>query len=164
MAAVRVFRYIAELDAFVVTDQFERLSDYLGLTEWNRVVWIGRLFTLDNDYGEHWFDNWDAREGAIERAQELGIEPHRLMFIDPDWFAKGDDGPCNTPEMRKRFWTDVLKSLELSYDLLFDKAREMNATTKKVAPEEYIADLERRIRRIEKALQKRTRQSRSEAP
>jgi hypothetical protein len=60
MPTVRVFTYIDQLDAFVVTDQYRDLADRLGLTEWNPVVSIGRLFTLDNDYGEHWFDNWSV--------------------------------------------------------------------------------------------------------
>jgi hypothetical protein len=49
------------------------------------------------------------------------------MVIDPDRFKNSDDGPCHTPELRKRFWTDVLKSLELSYDLLFAQARAEDA-------------------------------------
>jgi hypothetical protein len=31
----------------VVTDQYRDLTNRLELTEWNPVVWIGRLFTLD---------------------------------------------------------------------------------------------------------------------
>ena len=42
--------------SFVGTDEYRHLADRLGLTEWNPVVWIGRLFALDNDYAEHWFD------------------------------------------------------------------------------------------------------------
>jgi len=155
MAGVRVFRYIPQLNAFLIDDGYRRLADYLGLTEWNPVVWIGRLFSLDNDYGEHWFDNWDEREAVETRAQELGIDPYDLMFVDPERFARGDDGPCNPPELRKQFWTDVLKSLELSYDLLFEKARDLNSKTEEVAPDEYIKDLERRIRRIQTSLLRR---------
>src|ERR1700686_3033090 len=32
--AVRVFEYIPELDAFLITKEFERLARYLGLREW----------------------------------------------------------------------------------------------------------------------------------
>jgi hypothetical protein len=53
MPSVRVFKYIEQLDAFVVTEEYRQLADQLGLTEWHPVVWIGRLFILDNDYGEH---------------------------------------------------------------------------------------------------------------
>jgi len=112
MPPVRIFEYLPQLDAFRVTPGCQRLADYLGLTEWHAAVWIGRLFMLDNDVGEHWFDNWDEREAVAEKAHKLGIDPYSLMVVRPEWFADGRDGPCNTPELRKRFWTDVLKSLE----------------------------------------------------
>jgi hypothetical protein len=47
-----------------------------------------------------------------------------------------------------RFWTDVLKSLELSYDLLFEEARRFNAGRLEYLPDDYIEDLEERIKRI----------------
>ena len=68
---IRVFRYLEDLDAFVVTDEYREIADSLGLTEWHPAVWIGRLFCMDNDFGEHWFDNWELRE-------QLGLsEDHR---------------------------------------------------------------------------------------
>jgi hypothetical protein len=158
MPTVRIFEYIPELDAFRITGQYHQLADYLGLTEWHAAVWIGRLFTLDNDYGEHWFDGWPGLEAIEGRARELGIDPYDLKLVDPEHFVNGQDGPCHPPQLRKRFWTDVLKSLELSYELLLDMAREMNAPLKEVYPEEYIEDLERRIRRIRAALDRRIRQ------
>jgi hypothetical protein len=148
MPTVRVFAYIAQLDAFVVTDQYRTLADRLGLTEWHPVVWIGRLFTLDNDYGEHWFDNWDEREALADAARQLGIASEELMIIVPDRLKNDTDGPCHTATFRKQFWTDVLQSLELSYDTLFDKARQYNASTKTIFPEAYIPDLEERIAAI----------------
>lgn len=63
------------------------------------------------------------------------------------------DGPCHPPELRKRFWTDVLKSLELSYETLFEEARLQNVKAKEVASEGYIKDLEERIRQIQATLQ-----------
>lgn len=149
---LRIFRYVDELDAFLVTEEYRRLADYLGLSEWHPVVWIGRLFMLDNDYGEHWFDNWEEREAVAARAVELGIDPYELMIISPEKLADGTDGPCHSSEFRKRFWTEVLKSLELSCDLLFEKAREMNARIKEVLPERHIEDLEERIRHIREAM------------
>jgi hypothetical protein len=71
MQTVRVFKYIDQLDAFVVTDEYRHLAEQLGLSEWNPVVWIGRLFTLDNDYGEHGFDNWDEREALEEDGPDV---------------------------------------------------------------------------------------------
>ncbi len=145
MPRVRVFKYIDQLDAFIVTDEYRRLADQLGLTEWNPVVWIGRLFTLDNDYGEHWFDNWDERTALASKAQQLGIVSEQLMIIVPDRFKNDDDGPCHPPAFRKQFWTDVLQSLELSYDTLFEQARQCNALAKEHLPDERIEDLEERI-------------------
>ncbi len=154
MSGIRVFRYVEPLDAFLVTDEYRSLAEQLGLAEWHPVVWIGRLFTLDNDYGEHWFDNWEEREAHATQAAELGIDSDELLIIVPERFANGDDGPCHPPELRKRFWTDVLKSLELSYDLLFEEARLVNAKAKEVAPSEYIDNLEERIRQIRTAPQR----------
>ena len=145
MPTVLVFQYIDQLDAFVVTDEYRRLANRLGLIEWNPVVWIGRLFTLDNDYGEHWFDNWDEREALEGEAQKLGIASDQLLIIVPDRFKNDVDGPCHPPALRKQFWTDVLKSLELSYDTLFEVARQNNAAIKEYLPDEYINDLEARI-------------------
>ncbi len=155
MAMVRVFRYVQELDAFVVTAEFTSLAERLGLSEWHPVVWVGRLFLLDNDYGEHWFDNWGEREALEARAKELGIDSYDLMVILPDHFFNGADGPCNPPEIRRAFWTDVLKSLELSYDLLFAKARLDNSRAKEQWPDNYLPDLEVRITHIENDLTKR---------
>jgi len=152
MTTISVFKYIEELDAFVVTDKFKELMDKLGLTEWHPAVWIGRLFTLDNDYGEHWFDNWDEREALETRANELGIDSSELMVIVPDRFIDKKDGPCHSPEIRKAFWTDVLKSLELSYGMVFEVARQNNSRAKEYLPEDYIEDLEARITEIESGL------------
>jgi repressor LexA len=142
---IRVFQYIDQLDAFIVTDEYRHLADQLGLTEWNPVVWIGRLFTLDNDYGEHWFDNWDERAALEGKARQLGIASEQLMIIVPDRFKNDADGPCHPPAFRKQFWTDVLKSLELSYDTLFEQARQCNDFVKEYLPDEFIEDLEERI-------------------
>ena len=154
MSTIRIFRFIEQLDAFLVTQEYERVATELGLTEWNPVVWIGRLFVMDNDYGEHWFDNWDQREALEEKAKELGINTdfEQLMIVVPTRFADGRDGPCHSPETRKRFWTDVLKSLELSFDLLFDVAREMNELKRKLDDKEsgFLADLEERITRLKR--------------
>ena len=142
---VKVFHYIEGLDAFIVTDEYNQIARTLGLHEWNPVVWIGRLFLLDNDYGEHWFDNWELREKIAPDAQQYGIEPDKLLIIDPKRFQDGRDGPVHSPEIRKQFWTDVLKSLELSYSLLCNEARENNARLKELCSEQWIPDLQERI-------------------
>ena len=148
MKSIKIFRYIESVDSFVVTDEYRVIAETLGLTEWHPAVWIGRLFILDNDYGEHWFDNWDLREAQKESAEANDLDPDELMIIDPQRFQNGKDGPCHTDDIRKRFWTDVLKSLELSYDLLFDKARQWNERIKEHDPEQAIEDLEAGIEKI----------------
>ena len=157
---VRIFNYIEQLNAFVVTDEYRTIAERLGLIEWNPVVWIGRLFTLDNDYGEHWFDNWEEREALDDEAQKLGLASEELLIINPKRFTNDDDGPCHPPTLRKRFWTDVLKSLELSYETLFEEARQENAKVRDILPDEFIADLEERIATIEASTNKK-RKSRS---
>jgi hypothetical protein len=141
---VRVFRYLEDVDAFVVTETYRDIADTLGLSEWTPVVWIGRLFTSDNDFGEHWFDNWKLRE-------EKGLSEDYLL-VDPERFKDGRDGPCHSAEFRKRFWTDVLKSLELSFDLICDEARRFNERNRELLEEvagypaeSFICDLQERI-------------------
>jgi hypothetical protein len=48
MQHIKMFRYRDDLDCFVVSDECRCIADQLWLTEWNSVVWIGRLFTLDS--------------------------------------------------------------------------------------------------------------------
>ena len=141
---VQVFKYLDQLDCFIIDSRFKSISDSLGLTEWNEVVWIGRFFSLDNDNGEHWFDNWDLRDTLEEKAKVLGFETEDLLIIDPEKFKNDFDGPCHTELERKRFWTDVLKSLQLSYETIFEEARKANSLRDK-EDEEFINDLENRI-------------------
>jgi hypothetical protein len=149
---MRVFDYLEAVDAFVVSDEYRGVAEELGLIEWNPVVWLGRLFMLDNDYGEHWFDNWDEREQAELRAKELGVvvDPEELMIVVPGRFQNGKDGPCHSEEIRKRFWTDVLKELDLSLELLFEEARHVKARELRLPADlaEPIADLEERIAQV----------------
>ena len=140
---MKPFRYLQELDAFVVTEEFEELATDLGLNEWHAAVWIGRLLAMDNDYGEHVFDNWDERETREGEAHKHGIDADRLMIVVPKRFQDGRDGPCNPPEMRRAFWTDVLRSLDLSEETIFAQARLHNER----ASDERIDNLEERIAR-----------------
>lgn len=145
---IKVFNYIEELDCFVVNEKFKEIVDYLGITEWNEVVWIGRYFSLDNDYGEHWFDNWDEREKLEEAAEAMGYKYEFLLVIEPNRFQDGKDGPCHTREERKRFWTDVLKSFHLSLDTIFVEARKFNDELKQRNDGDYLPDLEHRVTNI----------------
>ncbi len=145
MRQIQIFRYLDDLDCFVVSDEYQRIADRLGLTEWSAVVWLGRLFTLDNDYGEHWFDNWHLREPLETVAAQRGLDEELLLIIDPERFQDGKDAPCHTAAFRKRFWTEVLQGLELSLDLIADEARAFNEERLRWRPDEYIVDLELRI-------------------
>lgn len=113
---IKIFDCAPDRDILTVTRAYGAIAEALGLCEWNPVVWLGRLFLMDNDLGEHWFDNWELRE-----ARGAGFE--EALIVDPARFQDGRDGPCHSDEFRKRFWTDVLCSLELSLDVLFDQAR-----------------------------------------
>ncbi len=146
MKYYKVFDYIDALDCFVVNPHFEKLMDYFGITEWNEVVWIGRLFTLDNDYGEHWFDNWEEREQLKNAAEKLGYQHEFLMVINPDRFQNGKDGPCHSSEERKNFWTDVCKCLTLSLETIIAEARKNNERNKEHS--NFLPDLEDRIQKV----------------
>ncbi len=152
----QVFDYIGEIDAFVINKSFEEVARVLGTYEWHAAVWIGRYFTLDSDYGEHWFDNWDLRDEREAKAAALGIAYDDLMVIDPTRFKMkdfGGDGPCHSDEQIKRFWTDVLKSLKVSLALMIEEARKNKREWEAIGAgeadeKEYIADLEARITQI----------------
>lgn len=157
---IRVFDYLSELDAFLVTDDFKAIADELGLTEWHEAVWIGRYLTLDDDYGEHIFDNWELREARQSQAAAMGVEADYLMIVDPTRFQNGQadrrpDGPCHTDEERKRFWTDVLRSLHLSLDTIVAEARRANERRKQSGWDKPIRDLEERIVQVRERFERR---------
>ncbi|RZK04255.1 MAG: hypothetical protein EOO46_16995 [Flavobacterium sp.] len=149
---IKIFKYIVELDCFIVNPNYKVIADKLGLSEWNEVVWIGRYFMLDNDYGEHWFDNWELRDELKKKALSLNLvfDYENSLIIDPSRFENKIDGPCHSDVERKNFWTDVLKSLELSFETIFREARKFNFEREK-DEEEFIPNLEDLILEITKA-------------
>ena len=129
---VKVFRYINDIDAFVLTDDYIKICDFLEIEYWERYAWIGRLFTLDNDYGEHWMDNWELRDAVEDKSKKFGFDSSELLIIDPvrfifpktnHYLIKGDE-PCHSNKFRKLFWNDVMMSLEISLDLIIEEANE----------------------------------------
>lgn len=58
---------------------------------------------MDNDFGEHWFDNWEERDKVESKARTFGIEYDDLFVIDPSRFKDSRDGPCHTDMERKCF-------------------------------------------------------------
>ena len=147
MTTIKIFKYISQLDCFIVQPEYKIIADKLGLSEWNEVVWIGRFFSLDNDNGEHWFDNWDLRDKISSKAEALGIQYDDLLIIDPERFKNNLDGPCHSASERQQFWTDVLKSLELSLDVIVSEALKLNQE-REINDGDYISDLHIRIAEI----------------
>jgi len=148
---IKVFNYIKELDCFVVNAEFKSVCDFLGLRGWEQKAWIGRYFTLDNDYGEHWFDNWELRDKQESRSKELGIEYDEMLIIDPKRLRDGKDGPCHSDQEIKLFWTSVLTALTLNLDVIIAEARRHNKGLREAQlmdDEDYLKDLEDRILQI----------------
>jgi hypothetical protein len=72
-----------------------------------------------------------------------------IVFYDT---VNAPDDALFAIDFRKRFWTDVLRSLELSYDLLAEEARACNQERLRYLPQQYIPDLEDRITALEREL------------
>ena len=142
----QIFDYIDFADCFVVNKEFERVNWLIGLNEWHAVVWLGRAFISNNDFGEHWFDNWDERDKLFEKHKnqflEIGIEDEgELMILLADRMAPQKlttDGPCHSPEVLKKIWTDVLKSLKISKETLIALSMQENKLTRE-AVEDAVA-------------------------
>lgn len=110
---------------------------------------------MDNDFGEHWFDNWEEKDTVWQdkTAEQLGYEYDKLMVINPDRFKDGRDGPCHSAALRRKFWTDVLTSLQISLSLMIEEARLFQSQKEELGKEtfeseEYIEDLEDRIKAL----------------
>jgi catechol 2,3-dioxygenase-like lactoylglutathione lyase family enzyme len=143
---MRIFRYLPEVDAFQLTPDYTALVEALHIGDWEAFAWLGRLFSLDNDVGEHWFDNWDLREQRAESAARHGLDTNTLLVVNPRRMADGRDGPCNTDEFRGRFWREVLMSLDLSEALIIAKARDFHSRlSDPSAVDEVLAELEERV-------------------
>ena len=100
-----------------------------------------------NDYGEHWFDHWEDRDELEEAALKLGIESYDLMIVKAETLSTEWDGSCHSREIRKMFWTQVLKSLKLDMQFLIALACEENQKVVE-RPDCYLPDLEQRIERL----------------
>jgi hypothetical protein len=83
MTTIRIFRYLDDLDCFVVSDKYRRIADQLGLTEWSPVGWIGRLFTLcSRPYlVECWQQRARQRAAAGVARWRFSIGPHCCEYI-----------------------------------------------------------------------------------
>lgn len=153
---IKIFKYIPELDAFDITPEYRMIVEELPcLAEWNPVVWMGRLFTLDNDYGEHWFDNWIERDAIEKKARAMGYDENSLYVIDPKRFKDNVDGACHTDEERQLFWTDVIKSLTLDFDTICTFAIKYNYPSRYgdgSRNPDHIPNLKKKIEELRKKL------------
>lgn len=130
---IKIFRRLPQIpNTFVVTEEYRYVSQVLRLTEWNEVVWMGRLFARDQDFGEHWFDNWEMREAVENEAKKSGYDYSHLLIIDPSRFTQIDgDGPCHNDETKTRFWCDVCDSLEVELETLICAAKDRQSINPK---------------------------------
>jgi len=147
MKKVKIFKYLNELDAFVLTDEYKHVAEHLGLGGWESYAWIGRLFTMDNDFGEHWFDNWELREQMAADAEKLGFDESELLIFDASRMTDFKDGPCHSDASRKKFWTEVLQNLELSLDLIIEEARSNYQTSTELGIADF-EDFEERVQTL----------------
>ena len=83
--SIKVFNYFHSLDCFVMTREYLSIAERLGFDGWEAGAWIGRLCALDNDFGEHVFDNHSERDALARKARERGY--------DPEDKAKGHHAP-----------------------------------------------------------------------
>ena|SRR5579872_3472555 len=95
---------------------------------------------------------WDLRTKIEKETNSLGIDPSGIFIIDPNRFKNDVDGPCHSDKQRLQFWTDVLKSLHLSYAVLFEEARHINEERRLYSEDDFIVDLEERIGKIIRGL------------
>ena len=139
---MKLFIHHADVGGFTYTPEYKELLEVLDLGWWDGRAWLGRLFSMDNDVGEHWMDNDELVEARADLAARAGLDLHELMVPDPERMTGGRDGPCNTTEFRMRFWTEVLACLDLSEQLIIDSARAWHG---QVSSDEEVAALEQRI-------------------
>lgn len=76
------------------------------------------------------------------------VEPKFKGIAEKLGLREWSEVVCHTQKERKQFWTDVLKSLELSYETIFNEARKFNKRRKK-NDHDYIKDLEKRIKEVQ---------------
>lgn len=132
---IQILDYIEEGDFFVEHPRFKALSDQLGLTEWHSLTWIGQLMSLDNNFGEDWFDNDKERDDLKAVASALGYDADDIMIVKPQRFMDGENGPCHSDSLRKLFWTDVLRNLKISLRTILLKARASSDLGKALEPQ-----------------------------
>jgi hypothetical protein len=140
---MKVFVFHPQLQAFTYSPEYKNLAILLELG-WEARAWMGRLFAMDNDFGEHWLDSDEFVEDIRDAAEALGLDPDVvvLMRVDPRRMVDGSDGPCNSDEFRQRFWNEVMASLDLSPELVYQMARDFHG---RCSSPEKCDEIERRF-------------------
>jgi len=140
---IKIFNYISELDCFLINPDYKKITEKLNLSE---VAWIGRHFLLESSASENWMSK-NADEKLAKKAVKLGLKTKELLVISAELFEREKDASFNNILERKGFWTDVLSSLELSADTIFNEAIRVNSQRRK-KDEKYLQDIEQRVEEI----------------
>jgi hypothetical protein len=140
---IKIFTYIPELDCFVINPEYKKIANTLNLDE---LTWIGKYFLLEGDTTRGWIGK--TNDKILEKqAIKLEINPADLLSINPEIFQQGQDDSHYSILERKGFWTDVLISLELSADTIFNEAIRVN-NERDQKDKKYLSDIEQRIEKI----------------
>lgn len=116
--AIPIFQYHESLDGFTIHPAYQKWFISTGVLESPPVDWIGCLLCLDNGFGEILFENDALRVKHADQIHALGLDPSQVFFLEPKRFQTGEDGPCHTDEFRKSFWTQTLRQLRVTPELL----------------------------------------------
>ena len=143
MKRIHIFRYLPEVNAFDVTPEYAELAELVGL-----VGGIPSCGSGGSSASTTMLASTGSTTGICAKSVRLTrtswARCERSAHPRPAPLTDGTDGPCNAPDIRLRFWRDVLTSLELTTDLLFAKARDNNnriqeqALTTPELPEDWI--------------------------
>jgi hypothetical protein len=127
---VKVFHYVDALDCFVLDELYAQIAGKLGFAGRPAGEWIGRYLAPGNLSDGNLFGSPSA--ALQEKAGQLGLANDELFVIDAGEFD------------RKKFLADVLRSLELSLEMIYSEAVKANSNRD---PDDkcFVADLEPRF-------------------
>ncbi len=165
---MKIFDYRPDIssDTFVATKDYSRIARILHMDH-VLATWIGELFALDKSQGVNWFSNWCIQDKLGEELLKRHESPadgeafNRLLqerykvrsYKDVVILNLSDNyGKVDDSEFYRRFWIELLDSLHLRLETIFDEARTLNDRAERCAkhygdPFKPV-DLESRISRI----------------
>lgn len=73
----------------------------------------------------------EAEECDVDFSEDVAqtISSYALV-INGDKFKDDLDGPCHSRAVRDIFWTEVIKNMDLSKEVIFEKVRDLNSKNK----------------------------------